>query len=84
MSLCKDAHAPVVWATQVLDNLVKDGPPSRAEITDAVMGQRAECVMLNKGPYILEGVAFLRRILQRMDRHQAKKLARFVPLSSWR
>jgi pyruvate kinase len=82
--LCEAAHVPVIWATQVLDGLVKDGLPSRAETTDAAMAQRSECVMLNKGPYVVDGVTFLRHILQRMDRHQAKKFARFGPLNSWR
>ena len=82
--LCEAAHVPVIWATQVLDGLVKDGLPSRAETTDAAMAQRSECVMLNKGPYVVAGVTFLRHILQRMDRHQSKKFARFGPLNSWR
>jgi pyruvate kinase len=67
----------------VLDNLVADGSPSRAEATDAAMSQRAECVMLNKGPFLVEGITFLRDILRRMDRHQSKKFARFGPLGSW-
>ena len=48
--LCEAAHVPVIWATQVLESLAKGGMPSRAEVTDAAMGSRAECVMLNKGP----------------------------------
>ena len=48
------------WATQVLDNYVHARGASRAELTDAAMAQRPECVMLNKGPYLAEGVAFLR------------------------
>ena len=47
--LCEAAHVPVIWATQVLETLTRSGLPSRAEITDAAMGERAECVMLNKG-----------------------------------
>jgi pyruvate kinase len=70
------AHVPVIWATQVLENLVKYGAPSRAEITDAAMSERAECVMLNKGPYIVEGVSLLDKVLARMDEHQRKKAAR--------
>jgi pyruvate kinase len=81
--LCEAAHVPVVWATQVLDNLVKEGSASRAEMTDAAMGQRAECVMLNKGPHLAEAVAFLDGVLHRMDRHQHKKSARLGPLKSW-
>lgn len=70
------AHVPVIWATQVLENLVKYGAPSRAEITDAAMSERAECVMLNKGPYIVEGVSLLDKVLARMDEHQRKKTSR--------
>jgi pyruvate kinase len=82
--LCEAAHIPVVWATQVLETLLKTGAPSRAEVTDAAMGQRAECIMLNKGPYIAETIRFLAGILRRMDRHQFKKTARLSALTSWR
>ena len=71
--ICEAAHMPVIWATQVLENLAKNGLPSRAEITDAAMGERAECVMLNKGPYIVDAVRVLDDILQRMENHQSKK-----------
>src|SRR4030095_4625677 len=70
------AHVPVIWATQVLEHLAKSGIPSRAEITDAAMGERAECVMLNKGPYILNALSALDNILTRMQGHQRKKSSR--------
>lgn len=63
----------VIRATQVLETLAKEGMPSRAEITDAAMGDRAECVMLNKGPHIVTGVRVLDDILRRMQSHQSKK-----------
>ena len=69
------AHAPVVWATQVLENLAKVGVPTRAEVTDAAMGVRTECVMLNKGPFIVQTVRTLGDILSRMEGHQSKKRA---------
>jgi pyruvate kinase len=47
--------------------------PSRAEITDAAMSDRAECVMLNKGAHVLDAVRVLDDILRRMQAHQAKK-----------
>lgn len=81
--ICEAAHVPVVWATQVLDSMVHDGAPTRAETTDAAMSQRAECVMLNKGPHLAKTVAFLDRVLHRMDRHQSKKSALLGPLKSW-
>ncbi|MFT2007532.1 pyruvate kinase [Pontibacter sp. 13R65] len=71
--LCEAAHMPVVWATQVLENLAKKGRPSRAEITDAAMSQRADCVMLNKGPYVIQAIEMLDDILKRMQEHQNKK-----------
>ncbi len=71
--LCEAAHVPVIWATQVLESLAKSGQPSRAEVSDAAMSGRAECVMLNKGPYIGEAVQFLNGVLERMDAHQSKK-----------
>jgi pyruvate kinase len=71
--ICEAAHVPVIWATQVLESLAKEGIPSRAEITDAAMGHRAECVMLNKGPHMVTAVKVLDDILRRMHAHQAKK-----------
>lgn len=73
--LSEAAHVPVVWATQVLENLAKKGLPSRAEITDAAMAERAECVMLNKGPYVHDAIRMLDDILWRMQAHQRKKTA---------
>ncbi len=47
------AHAPVIWATQVLETLNKSGIATRSEITDAAHAAMAECVMLNKGSHTL-------------------------------
>ena len=71
--LCEAAHMPVVWATQVLETLAKKGRPSRAEITDAAMAQRADCVMLNKGQHVVRAIEMLHDILVRMQEHQHKK-----------
>jgi pyruvate kinase len=70
--LCEAAHVPVIWATQVLDTMARRGIPTRAEVSDAAKGIRAECVMLNKGPYIVEAVRFLSGVLDRMSDHQSK------------
>jgi pyruvate kinase len=78
--LCEAGHVPVIWATQVLESLSKSGMPTRAEITDAAMSQRAECVMLNKGEHVLETVRILDDILKRMEAHQRKKSATLRPL----
>jgi pyruvate kinase len=73
LCLCEAAHVPVIWATQVLETLAKTGAPTRAEITDAAMGVRAECVMLNKGRHILKAIKTLDDLLKRMQHHHDKK-----------
>ncbi len=81
--IAEAAHVPVIWATQVLETMAKTGQPSRAEVTDAAMGVRAECVMLNKGPHILEAIELLDDILTRMAHHQHKKRTMLRRLRSW-
>lgn len=78
------AHLPVVWATQVLESLARSGQPSRAEITDAAMSVRADAVMLNKGPHVVEAVRMLDDILRRMQEHQHKKRPLLRALRAWR
>ncbi len=81
--LCEAAHVPVIWATQVLESLVKRGMPTRGEFTDAAMANRAECVMLNKGKYVADGIAVLDNVLRRMELHQVKKSPQLRPLAAW-
>jgi pyruvate kinase len=81
--VCEAAHVPVIWATQVLENAVKKGRPSRAEMTDAAMSARADCVMLNKGDYIADALTLLDDVLRRMEGHQIKKRAQLRALRSW-
>lgn len=73
LCICETAHVPVIWATQVLESLAKKGAATRAEITDAAMGVRAECVMLNKGRHILDAMKTLDDLLIRMQGHRSKK-----------
>ncbi|KAA3638535.1 MAG: hypothetical protein DWQ02_05030 [Bacteroidetes bacterium] len=80
LRICEAAHVPDVWATQVLETLAKKGVPTRAEITDAAMAQRAQCVMLNKGPYIESAVKMLDKILRRAQTCKRKKNA---PCHHW-
>lgn len=82
--LCEAAHVPVIWATQVLEAFLKNGIPTRAEMTDAAMANRSECVMLNKGPYVADAVSVLSRVLSRMQDHQFKKTPQLRALHSWR
>ncbi|TRL34537.1 pyruvate kinase [Rhizobium straminoryzae] len=81
--ICEAASVPTIWATQVLEDLVKTGLPSRGEMTDAAMAARAECVMLNKGPAVSEAVSLLDHLLSRMDGHIFKKTPMLRALKSW-
>lgn len=81
--LCEAAHVPVIWATQVLDTLAGSGVATRAEVTDAAAGERAECVMLNKGPRITDAIVALDDILRRMSGHHDKKRPLLRRLGAW-
>jgi pyruvate kinase len=78
--LAESARVPVIWATQVFEQMIRENQPTRAEMTDAAMSQRAECVMLNKGPFVLDAIALLDDIAGRMQGHQLKKSARLRAL----
>lgn len=78
--LCEAAHVPAIWATQVLDTLARTGAPSRAEVTDAAASVGAECVMLNKGPFVDRAVRALSGILSKMEKHHYKKRSLFRKL----
>ena len=73
MWISEAGDIPVVWATEVLDTLVSDGVPTRSEVTDAAEGTRADCIMLNKGDFIVDGVKTLNKIIERMEPIQYKK-----------
>jgi hypothetical protein len=51
--LCEAAHLPIIWATQVREQLTKRGQPSLAEISDAAMSDiRLRVVPLRHVPGI--------------------------------
>ncbi len=81
--ICEAAHVPVIWATQVLESMVKKGLPARGEMTDAAMASRAECVMLNKGPYVTDAIRALDGLLHRMADHLDKKTPQLRALQTW-
>ena len=74
-------HLPVIWATEVLATVAHSGVPTRAEVTDAAMSMRAECVMLNKGPHLAAAVRMLADIIRKMEKHQFKKRSLYRPLA---
>jgi pyruvate kinase len=48
--IAEAAQVPVIWATQVLEQLVKDGTPHRGELTDAAMAARANASCSTRAP----------------------------------
>ncbi len=87
LAICNSCHIPIVWATQVLENLAKKGLPSRSEITDAVNAAKADCIMLNKGPHILKAIDLLDLIIESAESYQEKnapllpKLTRLISVT---
>ncbi|MBX7242611.1 MAG: pyruvate kinase [Bacteroidia bacterium] len=79
--ICEAAHIPVIWATQVLENLNKQGVATRSEATDAAHAALAECVMINKGEHTLEVLKTLIDILRRSRQHNYKQRHIFRELS---
>ena len=78
--ICEAAHVPVIWATQVLETLNKTGFATRSEITDAANSVKSECVMLNKGKYIVKTIQTLDDVLTRQTGHLDKKRYIMRPL----
>lgn len=78
---CEAAHVPVIWATQVLENMHKTGIATRAEMTDAAHAVAAECVMINKGDYTEKVLKTLKDVLQRTRDHRFKKRYYLRPLN---
>ena len=75
LRLCEAAHVPVVWAPQVFESITRFGirSSSRPGFTDAAMAVRAECIMLNKGPFLLDAVRLLDMALKCVQDRQHKK-----------
>lgn len=82
--LCEAGQVPVVWSSHVLEGMVRDGKASRAEVADAALSHRAECVLLNEGPHLTDAVGFLRDVLLQMSHHAPKKPPKLGPLTLWR
>ncbi len=79
--ICEAAHTPVIWATQVLESMNKDGLATRSEITDAAHAAEADCVMINKGGHTIEVLKTLHNILSRSRKNNFKNRRLFRKLS---
>ena len=44
---------------------------------------RSECVILNKGPFVIDAVGILDKLFRQMVAHHTKKTSRLRALQSW-
>ncbi len=79
--ICEAARVPVIWATQVLENMNKQELPTRGEVTDAAHAAAADCVMINKGTHTVAVLKTLNNILARGRKNSYKNRRLFRALS---
>jgi len=83
LRLCEAARVPLVWTSPGLDELVKDGPSSRAGAIAAATAERGECAMLAQGPHVAEAIGFLTDVGGQTHRDQATLAVGLAPPHGW-
>ncbi len=82
--LCRATHTPVIVATQMLESMIKNPVPTRAEVNDiasAVMDHADACMLSGEtanGDYPTEAIATMERIIKRVERHHRETLTDFA------
>jgi pyruvate kinase len=76
IKLARKHHTPVIIATQMLESMVNNPEPTRAEVNDVATAilDHVDAVMLSAesatGQYPVEAVAMQKRIIKRVERHR--------------
>lgn len=82
--LCRATHTPVIVATQMLESMIKNPVPTRAEVNDiasAVMDHADACMLSGEtanGDYPTEAISTMERIIKRVERHHRETLTDFA------
>ncbi len=84
IKLARKYHTPVIVATQMLESMVHNPEPTRAEVNDVATAilDHVDAVMLSAesatGDYPVEAVAMQKRIIKRVERHRHELHAEFA------
>lgn len=82
--LCRATHTPVIVATQMLESMIQNPVPTRAEVNDiasAVMDHADACMLSGEtanGDYPIEAISTMERIIKRVERHHRETLTDFA------
>ncbi len=82
--LCRATHTPVIVATQMLESMIKNPVPTRAEVNDiasAVMDHADACMLSGEtanGDWPTEAISTMERIIKRVERHHRETLTDFA------
>lgn len=83
----QQTHKPVIVATQMLESMIHNAEPTRAEVNDvatAVLDQVDACMLSAEsahGDYPVESVAMMKKIIKRVERylHESRAGHEFTP-----
>lgn len=82
--LARQKHTPVIVATQMLESMVQNSEPTRAEVNDVATAvlENTDAVMTSaetaSGAHPLEVIKVMKRIVKRVERHYRETLTDFA------